>query len=96
MNDSLWAERGLTEDVLARLYTVGRKYAANRISVEHREDAIQEAMCLVLAAVSKPGYPQDPEGRFKYLCTTLCNSIIDHRLPPVSYTHLTLPTTPYV
>lgn len=70
-----WADLGLTEDVIARLYTVGRRYAANRISVEHREDAIQEAMCLVLAAVSQPAYPKDPEGRFKYLCKTLCNAI---------------------
>ena len=35
------------------------------------------------------GYTQDPE-------KTSLEAAIDYALDPVSYTHLTLPTTPYV
>ena len=83
MNETSWAKLGLTDEVLAQLYEAGRKYAARRIGVEHREDAVQEAMCRVLRVVLCPpeSYPNDPEERLKYLCKTLCNEITSHRLP---------------
>ena len=75
MDDSHWAELGLTDEVLAELYRRGRRYAANRIGIEHREDAVQDGMRQVLIKVACPpdDYPEDPEKRLNYLTVVLCN-----------------------
>ena len=75
MDDSHWAELGLTTDVLDELYRRGRQYAEKRIGPEHREDAVQDGMYEVLQEVLFPSenYPDDPEERLKYLTTVLFN-----------------------
>ena len=86
MDDSHWAELGLTDEVLAELYRRGRQYAANRIGFEHREDAVQDGMCRVLLVAACPpdDYPEDPTKRLNYLTTVLCNEsmrLITRRTP---------------
>ena len=78
MNDSHWAALGLTESVLAKLYQHARQYAANRVSLDHREDAVQNGMCRVLYAVTNypESIPDNPEDRLKYLVTCLTAEIL--------------------
>ena len=87
MNDSQWAELGLTSEVLAELYRRGRRYAAKRIGLEHQEDAVQDGMFEVLRVAACPpdNYPEDPEDRLKYLTAVLCNEsmkFVTRRCPP--------------
>lgn len=73
MLQKTWIGLGLTDDVIEELYRRGREYAERRIVLAHREDAIQHGMCRVLELVRDPtqNYPDDPEGRLKYLTKTL-------------------------
>ena len=73
MDDSQWAARGLTDEVLAELYRRGRQYAAKRIEYEHQEDAVQDGMCRILDIVVCPpeDYPAAPDERLKYLTKCL-------------------------
>jgi hypothetical protein len=75
MTEKSWAERGLTDDVLAELYRRGREYAANRIAPGYREDAVQDGMFEVLKVVLHPpeNYPADPPGQLVYLTKALYN-----------------------
>ena len=87
MNEILWAERGLTDDVLLELYRRGNEYVATRIPSQHREDAVQHGMSRLLKVVTHPpeNYPADPEGRLKYLTKTLYREsmkFIARELPP--------------
>jgi len=70
-----WAKLGLTDEVIEELYRRGRGYAARCIAHAHREDAVQEGMCRVLAVVLEPSedYPEEPEARLNYLAAVLCN-----------------------
>ena len=87
MKEKSWPELGLTDEVLNELYRRGRDYAARRISPEYRDDAVQDGMCEVLKMVANPlpNYPDDPEGRLKYLTKILCREAlkrVTRRIPP--------------
>ena len=87
MNDSHWAELGLTAEVLATLYRRGRQYAATHIGLEHQEDAVQDGMWEVLKVVACPpdNYPGDPKDRLDYLTKALYNEAmkrITRKTPP--------------
>ena len=87
MNEKSWAERGLTDDVLAELYRRGRKYVAARIAPGYREDAVQDGMLQILTVVASPpdDYPTDPAKRLNYLSTVLWNHamrFVARKTPP--------------
>lgn len=87
MDETRWATLGLTTEVLTELYRRGREYAAARIKQEHREDAMQDGMCRILAIASNPpnNYPKDPEERLKYLTKVLYNAAmkrVTRKTPP--------------
>ncbi len=72
-----WAKLGLTDEVVATLYSRGEAYAAHCIKSCFQDDAVQNGMCRVLAVVAKPPerLPTDPEELLKYLTRCLYNEI---------------------
>lgn len=73
MDEKRWSQLGLTDDAIRELYRRGRRFAESRIVAQHREDAIQHGMILVLGIALHPpkAYPATAEERLDYLTVAL-------------------------
>ena len=75
MDEKRWSRLGLTDDVIRELYRRVGIYAESRIVPQHREDAVQHGMMLVLEVAAHPPktYPTGASARLDYLTTVLNN-----------------------
>ena len=90
---SLTGGRPKTNPVIEPLYSIHRKYHP-KASVEDISRAYETAERLHEGVQRKSG---DPYITHPLAVSTICAEIgMDTTTIPVSYTHLTLPTTPYV